>query len=71
MITDDILPVDLVNDIGGRPASKFVINGVAVCGRVNEFCTVHNGCYHMKHKDAISKRVTQSRAQSAPAVVSP
>ena len=49
----------------------FVINGAAVCGRTDEFCTVHNGCYQMKHKDAISKRVTQSRSQSAPAVVSP
>ena len=72
MITDDTLPVHFVKDIG-RPASKFVINGVAVCGRIDEFCTVHNGCYHMVHKDAISKRVTQSRlqSQSAPAIVSP
>ena len=72
MITDNKLPVDLLKDIG-RPASKFVINGVAVCGRIDEFCTVHNGCYHMVHKDAISKRVTQSRlqSQSAPAIVSP
>ena len=70
MITDNTLPIDFVKDIG-RPASKFIINVVAVCGRTDKFCTVHNGCYHMKHKDAISKRVTQSRLQSAPAIMSP
>mmetsp|Transcript_5029 Transcript_5029/g.4945 ORF Transcript_5029/g.4945 Transcript_5029/m.4945 type:complete len:123 (-) Transcript_5029:68-436(-) len=70
MITDNTLPVEFVKDIG-RPASKFFINGIDVCGRSDEFCTVHNGCYHMKHNDAISKRVTQSRSQSAPAAVSP
>ena len=69
MITDNTLPVDFVKVIG-RPASNFVINGVAVCGRADEFCTVHNGYYHMKHIDAISKRVTQSRSQSALAIVS-
>jgi len=70
MITENTLPVDFLKDIG-RPASKFVINGIVVCGRTDEFCTVLNGCYHMKHKDAISKRVQASQSHSSPAIVSP
>ena len=70
MITDNTLPIDFVKDIG-RPTSKFVINGVAVCGRVDDSCTVHNECYQLKHKDAISKRVQASQSHSFPAIVSP
>ena len=70
MIIDNTLSVDFVKDIG-RPASKFVINGVAVCGRADEFCTDFNGCYHTKHKDEISKRVQASQLHSFPAIVSP
>ena len=70
MITNNKLPFDFVKSIG-RPASEFVINGVATCGRTDEFCIVDNGCYHMKHKDAISKTVQATRPQSFPALVSP
>jgi len=42
IITDNTLLVDFVKDIG-RPASKFVINCVAVYGRIDELFTVHNG----------------------------
>jgi len=47
-----------------------IINGVAVCGRTKQFCTVLNGRYHMKHKDAISKRVQASKSHSFPVIVS-
>ena len=65
MITDNTLPVDFVKNIG-QPVSKLIINDVAVCERTDKFCTALNGCYHMKHKDAILKRVqvSQSRLQS-------
>mmetsp|Transcript_40515 Transcript_40515/g.45188 ORF Transcript_40515/g.45188 Transcript_40515/m.45188 type:complete len:84 (+) Transcript_40515:485-736(+) len=73
MITENTLPVDFVDFLKniGPPASKFVINGITVCERTDEFCTVLNGCYHMKHKDEISKRVQASQSHSSPAIVSP
>jgi len=65
-----MLPIDFVKT-DGQPASKFVINSGAVCERTEQFCTVLNGCYHMKHKDAISKRVQASQLHSFPAIGSP
>ena len=47
-----------------------IINGVSVCGRTKQFCTVLNGRYHTKHEDTILKRVQASNLHSFPAIVS-
>ncbi|OEU14444.1 hypothetical protein FRACYDRAFT_240987 [Fragilariopsis cylindrus CCMP1102] len=42
---------------GERPPSELVMNGVAADGSTKEFCTVENGCFHMHHRQSISRRI--------------
>ena len=57
---------------GERPPSELVMNGVAADGSTKEFCTVENGCFHMYHRQSISKRINiLDGSHSTPALVSP
>ena len=62
LITDTDSRVEFMN--GDRPPSELVIHGVAANGTTKEFCTVDNGCYHMRHKQSI-------QSNTSPALVSP
>lgn len=70
MITNNILPVGFVK-IVGRPVSEFIINVAVTCERIDKFCTVQNGCYHMKYKDTLSMQVKiLPQLKPSPALVS-
>ena len=57
---------------GERPPRELVIHGVASDGSTKEFCTVDNGCYHMRHRQSISRRINiLDGSHSTPALVSP
>ncbi|OEU17716.1 hypothetical protein FRACYDRAFT_238144 [Fragilariopsis cylindrus CCMP1102] len=57
---------------GERPPSELVMNGVAADGSTKEFCTVENGCFHIHHRQSISRRVNiLDGSHSTPALVSP
>jgi hypothetical protein len=70
MISDSNDKVDFMD--GERPPSELVINGVASDRTTREFCVVDNGCYHIVHREAISRRINiLDGSTSSPALVSP
>jgi hypothetical protein len=70
MISDSNDIVDFMD--GERPPSELVINGVASDRTTREFCVVDNGCYHIVHREAISRRINiLDGSTSSPALVSP
>jgi hypothetical protein len=70
MITNNGLAVGFLN--GERPPSTLAINGVAANDTTSTFCVVDNGCYHMQHKQSISRSISiMTQSNSSPAIVSP
>jgi hypothetical protein len=69
LITDTDSKVEFMT--GDRPPSELVIHGVAADGTTtSKFCVVDNGCYHIWHRQSISKRINILQ-RSSPVLVSP